>query len=174
MRDAIVVYKKVLVALGATTCRESVAEALTITADQDVQLRFVHVIDVMISGAEGFNIEPVYAARQREGKAILEAAFAQAREANVTPEGALIDGEGRRVSIVLLQEILRWGADLLVIGGRARRNLLARLLFDDVCDAIISSAPVPILLAARPGANGLSRKKSTALSGAKGAPDPKP
>jgi nucleotide-binding universal stress UspA family protein len=154
------VYKRVLVALGATRYRESMTQALTIAEDQDVQLRLVHVIDVMISGAEGLNIESVYAAREREAKAILERAIAQAREANVNPEYALIDGEGRRISSVLRQEVTRWRADLIVVGGRVRRNLLLRLLSDDICDAIISSASVPILLAAPSSGNDVSGTKA--------------
>ena len=148
-------YKRVLVALGANTYRESMTQALTIADHGDVNLRLVHVIDVRITGAEGVNIESLYAVRAREAKAILERAAAQAREAHVIPECGLIDGEGRRISSVLREEVNRWHADLIVVGGRVRRNLLLRILSDDVCDAIISSAMVPILLATPRGGYGI-------------------
>ena len=155
-------YKRVLVALGANTYRESMTQALTIAENHDVQLRLVHVIEVMVSGAEGFNLERVYSAREREGKAIIERAVAQAREANAMPEYGLIDGTGRRVSSVLREEVTRWRADLIVVGGRVRRNMLLRLLSDDVCDAIISNALVPILLATPRGKGEKPAKKGTA------------
>lgn len=155
-------YKRVLVALGANTYRESMTQALTIAENQDVQLRLVHVIEVMVNGAEGFNLEGVYAAREREGKAIIERAVAQAREANAIPEYGLIDGTGRRVSSVLREEVTRWRADLIVVGGRVRRNILLRLLSDDVCDAIISRALIPVLIAAPSGRTEVSATRATA------------
>jgi len=68
---------------------------------------------------------------------------------------AELDGEGKRISSVLREEVNRWHADLIVVGGRVRRNLLLRILSDDVCDAIISSAMVPILLATPRGGYGI-------------------
>ena len=137
-------YQRILVAVNRETYRDAVSEALKLVENPGVQLRLVHVVEVPLNASEGVNLERIYRAREEEGKRVLGDAAALARE-RVEPETALIDGMGRRTGPLLREEVAAWHADLLVMGAR-RRNALARIFSDDICDAIVGRTPAAVLL----------------------------
>ncbi len=149
-------YHRILVAVSRETYREAVGEALKLVEQPGVHLRLVHVVEVPVNASEGVNLEGIYRAREEDGLLLLRDAAALARERHVEPETALIDGMGRRTGPLLREEVAAWQADLLVMGAK-RRNRLARIFSDNVCDAIVGRTPAAVLLvgvrAAAPTAN---------------------
>ncbi|MDA8383847.1 MAG: universal stress protein [Betaproteobacteria bacterium] len=142
-------YRRILVAIdGSETSREALREALKLAAESPALLRLVHVVDeTLVNWDEGgWMADPrVQEALHAAGKAIVEGAVEQARQAGIEPETALVETVARRVGAVIAEEAARWAADLIVIGTHGRRGI-DRLLLGSVAEAVIRTAPVPVLL----------------------------
>jgi nucleotide-binding universal stress UspA family protein len=77
----------------------------------------------------------------------LERAAALARGAGVPSEGVAL--ERADASIAILEEVERWGADLVIVGSHARQGL-ERLLFGSVSGDVVARSPVPVLVVRQP------------------------
>ena len=138
-------YKKILMPLdGSKTSTAALAEALQFAGEQGARLTLLFVCESMYYIlAEG----PVdlTASIRREGETILSAAAAQAREARVEVEVALVDAGERRVAQAIIEEAERRRADLIAMGTHGRRGV-QHFMLGSVAEGVIRQATIPVLL----------------------------
>jgi nucleotide-binding universal stress UspA family protein len=114
-------------------------------------VRIVHVVDSPYAYPEawypagGVDVEAVDRSWRRAGQTILDQAAAQARGAGVAVETALLQREGQRVSRAIVDEAVRWPAEVIVIGSHGRQGP-EQLLIGSVADGVTRLAGVPVLL----------------------------
>jgi nucleotide-binding universal stress UspA family protein len=145
-------YTRILVATdGSKTAAAAVTEACKLAGGTAAELRIVHVVDSAYAYADawypagGVDVEAVDQAWRRAGQAILEQAAAQARAAGATVETALLQRQGQRVSRTIVDEAVRWPADVIVIGSHGRQGP-EELLIGSVAEGVARLAGVPVLL----------------------------
>ena len=143
-------YKHILVPVdGSSTSDLAVQEAIKLAANQQAQLRFVHVVENarVFWYDEGY-IDTVIlqqTALREAGKNILNKAEALASQAGFTPQTTLLDADSERIARVIVEETKRWPADVIVMGTHGRRGF-DHLLFGSVAESVLRIAPIPILL----------------------------
>ncbi|HVS77570.1 MAG TPA: universal stress protein [Steroidobacteraceae bacterium] len=146
-------YRRILVAIDGSRAAElALAEAVNLAREQRASLRILHVID------QGLTMPPdVLSANLAEfdenlyvrGKALLDAAEARAREAEVQVEGVLVEEVGQRAGGFIVQQAQEWPADLIICGTHGRRGL-ARLALGSDAEYVVRRATVPVLLLRSP------------------------
>jgi nucleotide-binding universal stress UspA family protein len=144
-------YRRILVPLdGSATSARGVHEATGLAKGQGARLRLVNVLDerFFVSSAEGYpmsNITELIALLRAEGQKALDEASKAALKQGVKVDAALVESGGRTVSDVILDEVRKWRADLIVMGTHGRRGVNRMLLGSDA-ERVLRSAPVPVLL----------------------------
>jgi nucleotide-binding universal stress UspA family protein len=145
-------YTRILVATdGSKTAALAVGEACRLAQGTAARVRIVHAVDSPYAYADAWylagavDVDAVDRAWHRAGQAIVDQAAAQAREAGITAETALLDTGGRRVSRVIVDEAERWPADVIVIGSHGRQDL-EQLLIGSVAEGVARTARTPVLL----------------------------
>ena len=143
-------YQHILVPVdGSNTSDLAVQEAIKLAANQQAQLRFVHVVEnaSIFWYDEGYidTVSLQQAALREAGKNILGKTEALARQAGLTSQTTLIDADSERIARVIVEETKRWPADVIVMGTHGRRGF-DHLLFGSVAESVLRIAPIPILL----------------------------
>ncbi len=145
-------HKRLLVAVdGSSTSSLALKEALELAKQHQAQVRIVHVVDSpytypdVLYGQVSADLEAVRQAWRQAGQKVLDEALAMARQGGIAPESALIESGAKRLSIVIVEEAQRWGADLIVVGTHGHRGL-ERLWLGSVAEGVARSAPVSVLL----------------------------
>lgn len=145
-------YKRILVATdGSKTATLALEEACRLARGTDARLRIVHVVDSPYAYADAWytagtaDVEAVQRAWRQAGQAILDRAMAQAGEATIPAEVALLETEGRRVSRVIVDDAERWPAEVIVIGSHGRQER-EQLLIGSVAEGVTRAARLPVLL----------------------------
>lgn len=138
-------YRKILVPLdGSKVSTAALTEALRFAGGQGACLTLLFVCESMYHVLTEGPVD-LTAAIRREGEIILSNAAAQAREARVEAEVALVDAGERRVAEVIIQEAERRGADLIAMGTHGRRGV-QHLILGSVAEGVIRQATMPVLL----------------------------
>ena len=146
-------YSRILVAVdGSDTAKLALDHALQLAREQRARLRIVHALEsvhflVSLAGGYPFDASALLDSMREDGKQVLDHAQAQASSAGVEAESALIEGEAPmdRTATIILQDALRWNADLIVIGTHGRRGF-DRVVLGSVAEALVRIAHVPVLL----------------------------
>jgi len=145
-------YRRILVATdGSKTSALALQEACKLAAGSDARLRIVHVIDSPYAYADTWyaamsvDVDAVQRAWRNAGQEVLKQAAAQAHQAGVGVETALLETDGRRMSRVIVDDAERWPAEVIVIGSHGRQGL-EQLLIGSVAEGVARSARVPVLL----------------------------
>jgi nucleotide-binding universal stress UspA family protein len=146
------VHERILVAIdGSHTSTRALREALRLAESPATRLRLVHVVDSpytypeVLYGEVRADVERLRQSWRQAGQTVLDRAADTARQAGAKVETALLDGEGRRVPSVIVEEAGRWAAELLVVGTHGRRGL-EHMLLGSVAEGVTRHATVPILL----------------------------
>ena len=146
-------YKKILVPIdGSETAARGLQEATRFAADQQAQIRVVHVVDefVMVSPyavvAENI-IEDLCTA----GKSILTDAKEIVQSAGVKVDTQLIEAFGTPAGEHIVTAAKEWAADIIVCGTHGRRGL-RRIVLGSDAEYLVRHAPVPVLLVRAVGA----------------------
>ena len=138
-------YKNILVPTdGSEPSNAALREAVNFARTLGSAVRIVYVWEPMSYVlAEG----PVdlSAAMRQEGERILEAAVAQAREAGVSAQSALVEAADRRVPAAIVEEAARSRCDLIIMGTHGRRGF-EHLVLGSVAEGVLRRASVPVLL----------------------------
>ena len=138
-------YRKILVPLdGSKVSTAALTEALRFAGGQGICLTLLFVCESMYHVLTEGPVD-LTASIRREGEIILSNAAAQAREARVEAEVALIDAGERRVAEVIIQEAERRGADLIAMGTHGRRGV-QHFMLGSVAEGVIRQATMPVLL----------------------------
>jgi nucleotide-binding universal stress UspA family protein len=155
-------YQRILVPVdGSHTSTLGLQEAVRIAIDQRARLRLISVVDeyVVTQNFEGFfNSGDLLDALRDAGKRAIHNALALTRKHDLKAESALFETMGSRVSDVILREAKKWKADLIVIGTHGRRGINRMVLGSDA-EAVLRSAPVPVLMVRSPERKRRAKKK---------------
>lgn len=142
-------YKRIMVPVdGSETSARGLAEALRLAKDSGAKLVLTHVIDdyAVLSAPElGAQIEPLLKAMRQSGEQLLGKLSAEARSAGVTVECQLLDSLGTRVADLIVDEAVRQGAELIVMGTHGRRGIKRALIGSDA-ELVVRLSPVPVML----------------------------
>lgn len=155
-------YQRILVPVdGSHTSTLGLQEAIRIAIDQRARLRLISVVDeyVAVQNFEGFfNIGDLLDALRNSGKKAIDNALAMTRKRDVKADAALYETMGGRVSEVIVREAKKWKADLIVMGTHGRRGI-NRLVLGSDAEAVLRTAPVPVLMVRSPERKKRTRKK---------------
>ncbi|NKI94270.1 universal stress protein [Rhizobacter sp. SG703] len=144
-------YQRILVPVdGSDTSNHGLDEAVQLAKLTHAKLRLVHMVDEL-SFATGFGgyAGDVAAVMKNAGNAVLAQGAARAKAAGVEAETALFETMSNRLADVVVDEIGRWPADVVVLGTHGRRGVGRWLLGSDA-EQILRSSPVPVLLVRPP------------------------
>jgi len=146
-------YKKILVPIdGSETAARGLQEAIRFAADQQAQIRIVHVVDefVMVS-PYSVVAENVIEALCTAGKSVLADAQETVRTLGGTADTQLIEAFGTAAGEHIVKAAKDWAADIIVCGTHGRRGL-RRIVLGSDAEYLVRHAPVPILLVRAVGA----------------------
>jgi nucleotide-binding universal stress UspA family protein len=140
-------YQRILVPIdGSDTSTRGLDEAIQLAKLTGARLRLVHMVDEL-SFATGFGgyAGDVAGVLKTAGNAVLAQGQARAKAAGVEVETALFETLSHRLSDVVVDEIGKWKADVVVIGTHGRRGIGRWLLGSDA-EQVLRTSPVPVLL----------------------------
>lgn len=143
-------YSRILVPIdGSETSNRGLAEAIRLARLTGGRLRLVHVADVLsLTGSAGLGLSAapdVWGMLKEAGEGILNAGRATVQTAGLEVETQLRERPAERVCDGVIDEALKWSADLVVLGTHGRRGV-GRLLLGSDAEQIVRSSPVPVLL----------------------------
>jgi nucleotide-binding universal stress UspA family protein len=142
-------YSRILVPVdGSAPSLKGLNEAIKLAKATGATLRLVHVVNelVMDSGyLPASYYDQMIAILREQGKKVLAAAVAAARDQGMTVESEMIETVGGPAATSILEAAKIWGAQLIVMGTHGRRGLL-RLAMGSDAELVLRSATVPVLL----------------------------
>ncbi len=147
-------YQRILVPVdGSETSNAGLAEAVKLAKLTGAQLRLMHVLDEtpFLMSAEGMAAISVdlLGLLREGGERVLEAARAYVIEHGVAADTRLYEGLGGRLADCVNEQVVQWGADLIVLGTHGRRGV-GRLLLGSGAEQVARTATVPVLLVRLP------------------------
>jgi nucleotide-binding universal stress UspA family protein len=146
-------YQRILVGVdGSAASQRGLEEALRIARQSGAEIRIVHVLGelaLMAGVPEAAYLDAVLAEARRGGEQVVAKARDVAKAAGVTAEAELVETVGRSVGDVLADEVVRWRADLVVLGTHGRRGLRRMVLGSDA-ESVVRTSPAPVLLVRAP------------------------
>jgi nucleotide-binding universal stress UspA family protein len=150
-------YQRIAVAVdGSPTANAGLREAVNLAVDQKANLLLIHVVEEplgMMTPDAGFYIADVFEVMRASGKEIVAKAEAVAKQSGVATQTIMSESFTTTAADHILKEVVKWRADLIVVGTHGRRGL-RRLVLGSDAEAIVRGAPVPVLLVrADEGAN---------------------
>lgn len=82
---------------------------------------------------------------RKGGKKLLRSAEATVRARGLKVDSVLQESVGGLTAVLVVRQVRKWGADLIVIGTHGRRGM-KRLVMGSDAEEIVRIAPVPVLL----------------------------
>ncbi len=141
-------YQRILVPIdGSSTSDRALQEAIKLIGDQPALLHLVHVVDdLQFLDTEGYvDYAELRKLTRKIGERALAKACEVARQADLTVDTTLLEGNGERIARVIDAEATSWSADLIVIGTHGRSGF-NHLLFGSVAEGVVRGVSVPVLL----------------------------
>lgn len=146
-------YQRILVGVdGSAASQRGLEEAVRLAYEGRAKLRIVHVLGelaLMAGVPEAAYLDAVLAEARRRGEQVVASAKSVAEAAGIAAEADLVETVGRPIGEVLADEVVRWRADLVVLGTHGRRGLRRMVLGSDA-ESVVRTAPVPVLLVRAP------------------------
>lgn len=138
-------FKQIFVPIDGSAASQAALEAaLQLAKEQGAEVRIAHVFKRFVVSSGGGLID-LTEAFEREGEAALAQAQDRAREVGVAAGTELIDAAGRRVPATIVEEAVRWPADLIVMGTHGRHGF-EHLLLGSVAEGVARRSPIPVML----------------------------
>lgn len=141
-------YQRILVPIdGSVTSDLALQEAIKLAKQMDAKLELVHIYEdaIYLVDENYFNYEELQKTIHDCGEKILTQAEDRVKTAGISVETRLIPSNNERIAHLLMEEVKRWQADLIVIGTHGRSGF-SRLLLGSVAEGIVRMAIVPVLL----------------------------
>jgi nucleotide-binding universal stress UspA family protein len=142
-------YRKILVAVdGSPAAGKGLREAIRLAEEGAGALVILHVVDEsqIYYAMEGAGLfMDVHNRLREESRRILEKARTVAARRRLKPRMVMRETAGSSVARAIVQEARKQRADLIVLGTHGRRGV-RRLVMGSDAEAVVRSAPVPILL----------------------------
>lgn len=142
-------YHRILVPLdGSQTAERGLREAIGLATLHKSGLVVIHVVDDFSSLVELSSVasyERMKAELGQFGNALLDKARLSASGAGVQIQTSLIDVTDKRISTVIVDQAVKNGCDLIVMGTHGRRGF-SRLTMGSEAELVARSSPVPVML----------------------------
>jgi len=144
-------YKRVFVGIdGSPHSEHALQHALGLAKALGATVRIVHVVDLgwmPVTPELGIAATNLEAAGREERERLLAAAMDAAKAKGVTADSRLIEttSPSQQTAAALVDEAMRWPADVIVIGARGRTGV-ERLLLGSVADGVARRSTLPVLL----------------------------
>jgi nucleotide-binding universal stress UspA family protein len=143
-------YQNILVPVdGSPTSQRGLTEAIALARLTGGRLRLLHVVDELsfaLSAGYGVTYSgDILNVLRETGGQILATAVATAKAAGLEVDSVLKDSMAGRVCDHVVDQATAWPADLIVLGTHGRRGV-GRLFMGSDAEAVVRSAPVPVLL----------------------------
>lgn len=142
-------YKRILVPVdGSHTSTLGLQEAISIAKESGGTLRLVSVVDEMVvtSNFDGYvNPGELMDTLRDSGRKALERGLALAKKHGVEAESSLHETMGKRLAEIIVREVKKWKADLIVMGTHGRKGINRMVLGSDA-EAVLRTAPIPVLM----------------------------
>jgi len=141
-------YQRILVPVdGSSTSNLALQEAIKLAKHMGSRLELVHIYEdaVYLVDENYFNYEELQKTIHDCGEKMLTAAEAAAQAAGILVETRLIPSNNERIANILVEEAMRWQAELIVIGTHGHSGF-SRLLLGSVAEGVVRIAPIPVLL----------------------------
>ena len=141
-------YHRILVPFDASPpSQRALDEAIRLAKDMNARLRLVHVMDELdwTNGYESAAayVDEVLPRMRQSGENLLAAACRKAAQAQVESDSSLFIAQLGRVWHQVVEECVRWQADLVVAGTHGRHGV-DRLLTGSAAEEIVRRTPVPV------------------------------
>jgi nucleotide-binding universal stress UspA family protein len=169
-------FDRIVVAVdGSPTSNRGLKTAIDLAKSHGATLHAIHVVDDMViaQGAAGMNsggyVPPQFVdewlTQLREaGRHILRDAERIAQSRGYHLQSVLIETLGQGVAHVILKQVRRLRADLIVMGTHGRRGL-RRVVMGSDAETVVREARVPVLLVRSPlKASSSSRRSGSTRS----------
>jgi len=149
-------YERILVPLdGSETSKHGLDEAIRLATLSKGHLQVFHALgDMPLSHSmDAYQSHGGrWADAMREyGSRVLEDAVEKARSAGVEAEAVLRSGAPGSMAEMVVEQARSWPADIIILGTHGRSGV-KRMLLGSGAEAVIRSAPVPVLLVRLPDA----------------------
>jgi nucleotide-binding universal stress UspA family protein len=145
-------YRNILVPIdGSKPSLMGLKHAIALARDQQAALRLLNVVDEAVIATTmadldgAIAIPDVIESLRAQGRKALDRAQAMAQSAGAKSEAVQVASRGQPVSDVILREVKRAKADLVVMGTHGRRGV-NRLLLGSDAERVLRESPVPVLL----------------------------
>jgi nucleotide-binding universal stress UspA family protein len=142
-------YKRILAPVdGSHTSTLGLEQAVRLAKNQGARLRIIHVVDesvltqfpdVMTGTGDLIN------RLINDGRTVLKNAMTLAKRQGVKAESVMYENLFGFVAELVLKEVTKWRADIIVMGTHGRRGVTHMLLGSDA-EAVVRSSLVPVLL----------------------------
>jgi nucleotide-binding universal stress UspA family protein len=142
-------YHRLLVPLdGSAPSERGLHEAIRLAADQKATLFLLHVLDdypMLSEGTSARSYEATLNRMRRHGSELLAKANDAAAEAGIHAKTVLREVSPATVADAILDEAVKLGCDLIVMGTHGRRGV-SRLTMGSEAELVVRMSPVPVLL----------------------------
>ena len=143
-------YQRILVPVdGSPTSQQGLTEAIQLAKLTGGQLRLLHMVDeqsiTIEMSAYASPVVDLFALMHERGQKVLDEAREQAVRGGVAADVVLNEIYGGRLADLVVEQVLAWPADLVVLGTHGRRGI-GRFLMGSDAEQIVHIAPVPVLL----------------------------
>jgi len=143
-------YQRILVPVdGSPTSQQGLTEAIQLAKLTGGQLRLLHMVDeqsiTIEMSAYASPVVDLFALMHERGQKVLDEAREQAVREGVAADVVLNEIYGGRLADLVVEQVLAWPADLVVLGTHGRRGI-GRFLMGSDAEQIVRIAPVPVLL----------------------------
>ena len=151
-------FKRILVPIdGSPPSNLGLREAIKMANDQKATLCLLHVLDqrIVTQALDGMTfvtaayVDEFLAALRKEGKKILAKAEAQAKKQSVKCQAVLAETIGHTVADVIIDQVKKCRADLIVLGTHGRRGL-TRIVLGSDAEGVVRATRIPVLLMRSP------------------------
>ena len=170
-------YKRILVPFdGSPTSERGLVEAIRLAKDQGARLRIVHVVEeyvvVQSAGLDGAGLYAgdLLGTLIEDSKNVVARGLALATKGGVKAEAGSLERMTSRSSECVVEEAVKWRADLIVMGTHGRRGV-SRMMLGSDAEIVVRTSPVPVLLVRssdeKPAAKGKAPAKAAAKPKAK-------
>jgi len=138
-------YQHILVPVdGSNTSNVALQQALTLAKEQHATVHLLNIYDPLKRSAEGGMIDLTASMRAVSETIVGEAAKA-ASDAGVEATTAAVNSDNRRISVVIVEEAVAGGVDLIIMGTHGRHGF-EHLLLGSVAEGVVRRALAPVLL----------------------------
>lgn len=146
-------YNLILVPLdGSATAERGLREALALAKHLGARVVLLHVIDnypAFVEHASAAAFEQSTALLRRQGMDLLAQAAALAAEHGVSATQEQLEAVGERAAPVILDQAVKQGCDLIVMGTHGRRGM-SRMMMGSDAELVLRCSPVPVLTVRAP------------------------